>query len=103
MDITWVEGDTSQRLFILSQDGAAVNLTGASVDVVLRPAGGAGAAPRIYAATIVSAIEGKVGWSPALEYLKMSESPYTGRLRVTLGGIVYYFPFPSPDRWLVIE
>jgi hypothetical protein len=103
MEITWVEGDTSQRLFVLSQDGVAVPLTGATVDVMIRPAGGAGSSPRVYAATIVSASEGKVGWSPAPGYLKVSESPYTARLRVTLSGVVYYFPFPSPDTWQVIE
>ncbi len=103
MEITWVEGDTSQRLFVLSQDGVAVNLTGASVDVLLRPAGGAGQAPRVYTATIVSAIEGKVGWSSTLNDLKVSESPYTARIRVTLGGVVYYFPYPDPDIWRVIE
>ncbi len=103
MEITWIEGDTSQRLFILSQDGVAVDLTGATVDVMLRPAGGAGAVPRVYAATIVSASEGKIGWSPSPSYLKLSESPYTARLRVTSGGVVYYFPFPNPDLWRVIE
>lgn len=103
MEITWVEGDTSQRLFVLSQDGVAVNLTGATVDVMVRPAGGAGSAPCAYAATIVSASEGKVGWSPSPTHLKVSESPYTARLRVTLGGLVYYFPFPNPDTWRVIE
>ena len=105
MEITWVEGDTSQRIFVLNQGDVAVDLTGASVEVLLRPVRRTPLPEplRVYEAVIISAAEGKVGWSPAATQLKVSESPYTARLRVTLSGVMYYFPFPSPDTWLVIE
>jgi hypothetical protein len=98
-DITWIEGDTSQRLFVLTQDGAAVDLTGAAVEAVIRPAGAA-AVPRTYPAEIVSAAEGKVGLSPPL---LIRESPYAARFRVLLGGVTRHFPFPDPDTWRVIR
>ena len=99
-EITWIEGDTSERLFVLTQDGSAVDLTGAAVKAVIRPAGGAGDAPRVYSAEIVTAAEGKVSLVPPL---LVSESPYAARFQVVLAGVTYYFPFPNPDTWTVIR
>jgi len=101
--VQWVEGDTSQRVFVLYQDGAVVNLTGATVEAVLRPSPLGGGILRVYPATVVSAVEGKVGWTPPENALKIVESPYTARFRVTLGGAKSYFPFPLGDTWQVIE
>jgi hypothetical protein len=99
-EITWIEGDTSQRLFVLTQNGVVVDLTGAVVEAVIRPAGGATSAPRVYPAQIVTAEEGKIGLVPPLLF---SESPYSARFRVVLAGVTYYFPFPNPDTWAVIR
>jgi hypothetical protein len=101
--VQWVEGDTSQRVFVLYQNGAVVNLTGATVEAVLRPSPLGGRVLRVYAADVVSAVEGKVGWAPPVDALKIVESPYTARFRVTLGGVKSFFPFPLGDIWQVIE
>lgn len=97
--IQWVEGDTSQRVFTLTQEGIAFDLTGADIEVVLRPASNP-ATPRTSAAVIVSAAEGKIGVS--LTILKTTESPYSARFRVTKNGITSYFPFPAADSWEVL-
>ncbi len=97
--IQWVEGDTSQRIFTLTQQGVAFDLTGAVVEAIVRPAGNA-SVPRTYAAVVVSAAEGKIGVS--LNALKVTESPYGARFRVTKAGVTSYFPFPAADSWEVL-
>jgi hypothetical protein len=99
--IRWVEGDTSQRVFTLTQEGVAFDLTDATVEVVLRPKAGSSAfTPQTYVVAITSAPEGKVGVS--ISTLKVAESPYSARFRVTKAGVTSYFPFPDPDKWEVI-
>jgi hypothetical protein len=101
-DVIWIEGELDERVFTLSENGAVMDLSGAQVSVVLRPAARIGG-KRIYPAVIVSASEGKVGWTPFENQLKASESPYTMRFRVALGSIVKHVPFPASDTWTVVE
>jgi len=102
-EVIWIEGDTGDRLFVLSQDGVVVDLSGATVETVLRPAPRIGGALRFYPAVIVSAVDGKISWAASAASLSIAESPYFARFRVTLGALKSYFPYPYPDTWTVIE
>lgn len=100
--VTWVEGDTSPRPFVLSENGAAVDLTDATVLVILRSTVPTRTGPpmRTIPVEVVSPAEGKVtcvGGS-----LLVAEAPYNVRFRVTKGNTTSYFPYPQPDSWVVI-
>jgi hypothetical protein len=104
MPATFVEGDTSIRIFTLTELGVPVDLTGDTVEVILKPKPGSGMPKRTYTAEPTTPAQGKVGYSSAGCQLQAEESPYSVRFRVTSpSGVVTFFPFPSADTWQVIE
>jgi hypothetical protein len=102
-EVQWIEGDTSEQVFTLQENGVAADLSGATVQLVLRPAPRMGGPLRVHPVDIVSASEGKVSFSPTGEELKVSESPYLARFRVTRNGVKSHFPNSTPDTWTVVE
>jgi hypothetical protein len=104
MPATFVEGDTSTRIFTLTEEGVPVNLTGYTLVVILKPKDGSGLPKRTYPAEVAYPDQGKVGYSAAGCALQADESPYKVRFRATSpSGVVTYFPFPAADVWQVIE
>lgn len=105
MAITLVEGWTERIQYRLTNDGTAVNITGATVQIVaftkdsveVKFQGTAG---------IVTAASGIVYFDPASNDLQSEQSPYSIRWKVTdVTGKVSFFPggaFPSkPEKWHV--
>jgi hypothetical protein len=98
--VTWVEGDTGQRIFTLTQNGSVAVLDGATVTAIVRPANRS-LPKKSLPVTVIGA--GQVGCSFDETQLMASESPYTARFRVQQNGNVRYFPFPKTDLWEVVE
>jgi len=96
-----VEGWTDPITQQLLNDGAAVNLAGCSVALLLYDANGR-AISHTGSATILEAATGKVKFEPGASDLVASKSPLRVRWKVTDGADeVSYFPNASADVWIV--
>ena len=101
MPLTIVEGTTANMDFTLTADGAAVNLTGATVVLVLSDKDGT-AVTTTGDVVVVTAAEGKVRFAPDAADLDASLSPYRARFKVTdSGGQISYYPNTAADPWTV--
>ena len=101
MPLTIVEGTTANMDFTLTADGAAVNLTGATVVLVLSDKDGT-AVTTTGDVTVVTAADGKVRYQPDAADLDASLSPYRARFKVTdSSSQIAYYPNSLADVWTV--
>ena len=100
MNIDLVEGWTGVLNFQLLADGAAYNLTGLTVALLLRNSGG-GPVVTTGDTAIVTATAGKVSYTPDAEDLRAVGSPYYARFSVTNGAQIVYFANVTPGVWTV--
>ena len=95
-----VEGWTEVVDFQLKSDGVVVNLTGGTVELVLK--GNDGLAVDTAGNTaILDAANGKVRYTPDAADLTAAKSPYSARWKVTLSAKVSFFPSGGADEWIV--
>lgn len=96
-----VEGWTGNLDFQLKSDGAVVNLTGMTVELILTDKDGA-AITTAGNITVFDAANGKVRYIPDAADLDDAKSPYTARWKVTDGaGKIVFFPNGVSDVYLV--
>lgn len=95
-----VEGWTEPIDATLIADGTAFDGTGISVSLVLRDREGACVDVTSKVAWI-SAAAGTVRFSPDVDDLKASGSPYAARWKVTASSKDAYFPNGTADVWTV--
>ena len=101
MPLIITEGTTANMDFVLTADGAAVNLTGATVTLVLTDKDGT-AVTTTGDVSIVTAADGKVRYAPDAADLVASTSPYRARFKVTdSGGQIAYYPSGLADIWTI--
>ena len=101
MPLTIVEGTTANLDFVLTADGAAVNLTGSTVTLVLSDKDGT-AIPTTGDVSVVTAAEGKVRYAPDAADLASSTSPYRARFKVTdASSQIAYYPSGRADPWTI--
>lgn len=95
-----VEGWTEPVDATLIADGSPFNGTGVTASLLLRDRLGAEVDVTGKVAWI-SAAAGTIRYSPAVDDLKESGSPYSARWKVTAGGKDAYFPNKEADVWTV--
>lgn len=96
-----VEGWTGRLDFTLKSNGVAQNLTGMTVELILKKSDGT-PVDTASDVTIVDAAAGKVGYTPDAADLTSAASPLTARWKVIDGGgAVVYYPSRAPDTWRV--
>lgn len=101
MSIEVVEGWTGDLDFVLQADGVAVDLTGATVELILYKSDET-LIDTSSDITVTDAASGAVSYSPDETDLLASESPLRSRFKVTDGsGKVVYFPNARMDTWTV--
>ena len=101
MPLTITEGTTANLDFVLTADGSAVNLTGATVTLVLADKDGT-AITRTGDVSVITAASGKIRYAPDSTDLVASVSPLRARFKVTdSGGQVAYYPSGKADNWTV--
>jgi hypothetical protein len=98
LEVSWVAGWTAPRDFALSIDGAAPDLTGWTVTLILRdPAGSLVASPgSVTLLTQSGATLGHVRWTPAsasiLANATAATLEYRAHFELTSGSTKRYFP-----------
>lgn len=96
-----VEGWTDPITQQLLNDGAAVNITGCTVALLLYDRSGV-AISLGGSTSVVTATTGTVKFSPGASDLKAARSPIKARWKVTDGtGKISYFPNAGADTWTV--
>lgn len=101
MPLTIVEGTTANLDFALTADGSAVNLTGATVTLVLTDKDGT-AISTTGDVSIITAASGTVRYAPDAADLSASVSPLRARFKVTdVGGQIAYYPSGKADIWVI--
>ena len=101
MPLTIVEGTTANLDFALTADGSAVNLTGATVTLVLSDKDGT-AVTTTGDVTVITAASGTVRYAPDSTDLDSTKSPYRARFKVTDSGAqIAYYPSGLADAWTV--
>jgi len=101
MTISVTEGWTGPLDFILQSDGAAQDLTGMTVTLVLTGVDGT-IATTTGNVSVTDAAAGKVRYSPDATDLLSAKQPYRGRWKVTDGaGKIVFFPNGEADLWKV--
>lgn len=101
--VTIIEGTTTALEFQLLENGSAINLTGATVELILTDKDGT-AVTTTSDITVTSATTGTVTYSPDAADLDSSKSPYRARWKITdSGGTISYVPTGHRDEWSVIE
>ena len=101
MPLTITAGTTANLDFRLTADGSAVNLTGATVTLVLRDKTGT-AVTTTGDISVISATGGTVRYAPDATDLVASVSPHRARFKVTdSGGQIAYYPSGKADIWTV--
>ena len=101
MPLTIVEGTTANLDFKLTADGADVNLTGATVTLVLKNKSGT-AITTTGDVSVVTPAEGKVRFAPDAADLSADDSPLRARFKVTdASSQVAYYPSGKADIWTV--
>jgi len=101
MVIEVVEGWSGPIDLQLKADGTAVNLTGATVELLLRGADGqlVGSSGNV---TIIGSTDGRIRYLPDVGDLVARRSPYRARLKVTdTATRIVFFPSGESDQWLV--
>ena len=100
-DLPIVEGWTGDLDFALKADGAVVDLTGMTVELLLYKADKT-LVDTASDVTVPDAANGVVRYSPDPTDLLAADTPHTSRFKVTDGGgKVVYFPSGQLDRWTV--
>jgi len=100
MNISVVEGWTGDLNFQLLADGAAYNLTGTTVTLVLLDSNGA-TIDTTGDLSVTDAVLGKVRYSPDAGDFRASVSSYSARVKVALGSQVIFFPSGAPGIWTI--
>lgn len=101
MVVELVEGWTGPLEFQLLADGTAQDLTGMTVELILKDSEGT-AITTTGDITVTGAATGEVTYAPDSADLAAAASPLASRFKVTDGsGKVVYFPSGEPDRWFV--
>lgn len=106
LSVDWTEGQTAPEEFVLKagtseSDLAAVDLTGLTVDLVLKDRTGT-TVTTTGDAIVVTAASGLVKYTPDNTDLVASATPHTARFKVTYGdGSIRYFPQGPAMRWRV--
>lgn len=101
MPIEVVEGWTGPIDVQLQADGIPPNLTGATVDLILKGKDD-NAVTTSGNVTIIDAGAAKVRYLPDAADLVAAKSPYRARYKVTDGiGKIVFFPSDRPDAWKV--
>lgn len=96
-----VEGWTEPLDYQLKIDGAAANITGMTVALVLYDKTGALIA-QAGVVSVVNAATGMVRYSPATDEILFAKQPYSARWKVMdAAGKVAFFPTGEPIHWLV--
>jgi hypothetical protein len=101
MPLTIAEGTTANLDFTLTADGAAVNLTGATVTLVLKDKSGT-EITTTGNVSVVTAASGKVRYAPDAADLGASATPHRARFKVAdSGGLIAYYPSGKADPWTI--
>jgi hypothetical protein len=96
-----VEGWTAAIDMQLNADGVAVNLTGATVELILRGVDGArvGSSGNL---SIINSTGGQVRYLPDVGDLVARRSPYRARFKVTdAAAKIAFYPSGESDSWVV--
>lgn len=99
MDI--VQGTTASIDFQLTDNGAAVNLTGGTVVLILKDAYGVAVDTSGDDVSVLDADEGMLRVRLDTLDLDVSKSPYYARWKVTLAGADAFYPQGAADVWTV--
>ena len=100
-ELKLVEGHTGVIDEILKANGAAVNLTGMTVELVLQTADGA-FVDTATDVTVETPAEGVVRYTPDAADLLATDTPHVARWKVTDGnGHVVFFPSEAGEVWEV--
>lgn len=91
------EGWTGDLDFTLTADGAAVDLTGATVELVLTT--GSTVVDTSGDVTVVDAATGSVRYTP--DPADLTPGQYRAHWKVTDGGKVVFYPNGRGDLWIV--
>ncbi len=95
------EGTTANLDFTLTADGAAVNLSGGTVTILLKDKDGA-TVDTTGDVSVITASEGKVRYAPDSTDLVASVTPHRARFKfVDSGGLISYFPSKEADPWTI--
>ena len=101
MPLTITAGTTASLDFRLTADGSAVNLTGATVTLVLKDKSGT-AVTTTGNVTVISATGGTVRFAPDAADLVATVSPHRARFKVTdSSSKIAYYPSGKADIWTV--
>ena len=101
MPLTITAGTTASLDFRLTADGSAVNLTGATVTLVLKNKSGT-AVTTTGNITVISATGGTVRFAPDATDLVATDSPLHARFKVTdSSSKIAYYPSGKADIWTV--
>lgn len=95
-----VDGWTEVVDFQLKSDGVVVNLTGGTVELILKGNDGI-AVDTAGNTSILDAVNGKVRYIPDAADLVATKSPYSARWKVTLSSRISFFPNGGADEWIV--
>ena len=101
MPLTVVEGTTANLDFRLTADGAAVNLTGATVVLLLYDKDGT-AITTTGDVTVIDATDGQVRYAPDAADLDPAVTPHRARFKVTISSQDSFYPSGPADRWVVV-
>ena len=102
MPLNIAEGTTANLDFTLTADGAAVNLTGATVTLVLKDKDGT-EITTTSDVSVVTASEGKVRYAPDSTDLAAAVTPHRARFKVVdSGGLIAYYPSGKADIWTIL-
>ena len=97
-DVILTEGRTGAVPFQLLENGVAKDLTGATVELLLKKRDGT-LVDTAGDVSVTNTASGLVSYSPDATDLTYADAPYTGRFKVTDGGgKVFFFPEGNPDR-----
>jgi hypothetical protein len=102
MRIDVTEGWTGPLDFALMADGAPLNLSGLTIELVLRDRDDALITTTGWAATFGAPTEGRVRVSPTADALVHAVTPHRAHFKITDGGgKVVFFPGGDADYWVV--
>lgn len=100
--LTVPEGTTSGLQFQLLQSGIPINLTGATVILLLT--GSDGIDVNSPSVAVTDTVNGKVTYTPQVTDLSAMRSPYSARFKIVAsGGSVQYCPSGYRDEWNVVR
>lgn len=98
--VTIVEGITNPLLFQLLQGNTPINLTGATVTLIISGTDGQVIPnPNI---VVVDTTNGKVQYTPLTTDLSSTKSPYFARFKIVNGPTTQYVPSGYRDEWNVV-